>query len=373
MYSPLPLEWDKLIRSGAQRRTVVDVYADPAVSAITLSDIPVEDWQVTVDRNSDIRRTATVKIVDEDLTAELIREKSSLDPYGSEIHIKTGFRLDDGSFTYVPLGVFQIEDLDWNQDEIGVSLHLNDRSRSLQRSLYGLPFDAAGKDAVALIQDILQDLLPYVSFVSSIAPANNIRLPGGTSYRNGRLAAIQDIAQALGAEFFFDTDGVARLVPVPFIDTTVYDSDYDWLVNTGTDGVLVSYTRQISRRDTFNRIHVLGAPATKEVPQPYALAADDNPGSPTYQHGRFGQSDKTFERQELTTDGQCMTYALAQLRNSIGLSKSLGFNSLANPALEEGDTVLVEYPDGTQELHLVDGKTEDQTGGMKISTRTRFS
>lgn len=364
MYSPLSQTWDSKVRSNAAIIARADLYADPSSDIVTLADLPLSSWKISVDRNSSIRRTAQVTIMDEEILAEVIAGRSGLQPYGSEIRMNVGFEND-----LIPVGIFQVEDLSWDESETTLSISLFDRGQALQRSSYGLELDASGKQALAFIQETVNDLLPYVAFIESVD--NNIRFPGGTTYRSGRLQAVQEAAQALGAEFYFDVNGSAVVTPIPFVDALVHESDYNWLVNTGEDGVLISYNRKITRKDTYNKIHVMGAPATQTSPQPYGFASDDNPASPTYYGGPFGKADQRIERQELTTDSQCRTYALAQLRNATGLSRNISLDSLCNPALDAGDVIRVDFPDGTFELHMVDRVDFDQTGKMSIDTRAR--
>jgi hypothetical protein len=371
MYSPLPDEWDNLIRSGVQRRAVVDIYGDPSVDTANLSDIAISSFSVTVDRRSSTRRAAQVTIVNEDLLDELIAGGSSLEPYGSEVRLRVGFVKPDGNDVLIPVGRFQIEELTWDADEASIEMSLFDRSQILNRSSFGVHIDASGKQANDFIQDVVSDLVPYAAFIDEVPDGNLIRLPGGTTYRAGMLAAVEEAAKAMAAEFYFDVNGSAKIIPVPYLDTLTFESEYDWKVDAGETGVLISYNRKISRRDTYNKIHVYGAPAQQNVKQPYGFAVDDNPASPTYYGGRFGKADKRIERQELTSDGQCRTFALSELRNSIGLSKSLSLSGLSNPALDAGDTIRVEYPSGLFELHLIDSLTFDHTGAMQIETRVR--
>lgn len=369
MYSPLVSSWDALIRSGAQRRTTADVYENPTVLVAALANVPIESFSIKIDRKSGIRRTADIKIVDPDILGEMTRPGSSLEPYGTEVRLNTGLKLPGGSYSMIPAGVFQIEDLKWDQDESSLTISLFDRSKALDRSQYGVPLDASGKLASEFIQDTITDLLPYVQVVFDAT--SDVRFPGGTTFRAGRMQAVADAAEAMGCEAFFDVNGTARVVAIPFIDTTVSSSQYDWLVNAGEDGVLISYSRAITRKDTFNKIHVWGAPPAESTPQPYGFAVDDNPSSATYYGGRFGKADLRIERQELTSNGQCASYAIAQLRNSTGLAKSISLESLSNPALDAGDTILVRYPDGTEELHLVDGLTFTESGAMSVDTRVQ--
>lgn len=369
MYSPLPDDWEDLIVTGFTPKAVMDVIPDPFTGQITLEDIPIEKWSLTVDRRSDIRRTANATIVDADLLTALKAGTSGLEPYGTEVRIRIGYSRPDGSSAFVMAGYFQIEELEWNEDETAFSMVLNDRGKSLQRSSFGIPLDASGKLITTFINDILYEAIPYAQLVID-DEIEDIRLPGGTSYRSGILSSALEAAQALGADFFFDSDGVARLVPVPYIDTINGPGNEDWTITSGETGVMVSYQRKVSRDGSFNKVHVYGAPKNGDTPQPYASAQDDNPASPTYYGGRFGKADVRIERQELTSEGQCLEYARAYLRNSIGLSKSIELKSLMNPALDVGDIILVTYPDATNEFHLVDKITMDQSGGMSISTRS---
>lgn len=370
MYSPLPDDWEALIRSGAERKALADVFADPSTGHVTIGDIEIEEFSVTIDRRSDIRRTASVKIQNFDLLQELKSGTSSLQPYGSEVRIRTGFHRADGTDALITAGLFQIEELDWDQDEESFTVTLNDRSKGLARTNFGTTLDASGKNIFTFINDLVFDSLPWAQLVID-DDVLDLTLPGGTSYRGGKLAAIKAATESIGAEFFFDADGIARVSLIPAIDPLLGPGGEDWSVDTGENGVLVSYARKLSRKDTYNKIHVYGAPPKDKEPQPYAFAVDDDPSSPTYYNGRFGKADLSIERQELTSSGQCKEYAASYLKNSIGLSKSIDLRELGNPAIDAGDIVLVTFVDGSQEFHLVDTSRFDQTGGQDISTRVQ--
>lgn len=366
MYSPLPDDWENSIRTGAKPILRADLYANPTVSVVTLSDLPVSEYQVLIDRNSAIRRSAQLTITSEELVGEIIDGNSSLQPYGAEIRLYIGYDVDE----LIPVGVFQIEELSWDEAEATIQVSLFDRSQGLQRTSYGLHMDASGKQALVFIEEQISGNLPYVAVLNNTG-TQDIRFPGGTTYRSGVLQAIQEAANTFGAEVFFDVNGDAVINDTPYVDELTSNAQYDWLVDTGSTGVLISYSRKLTKKDTFNKIHVFGAPATNTTPQPYGFALDDTPGSPTYYGGPFGKADLRVERQELTTDGQCTTFALAQLRNSRGLSKSLDFTSLWNPALDAGDVLRVDYPNGIVELHLVDSIRYDESGAMSIETRAQ--
>lgn len=368
MYSPLNANWDTLVRSGAKRISRLDFIANPAIGFVTVANVPISEWSGTVDRRADIRRTASASVTDFDLLSRF-KDTSSFRPFSAEVVIKHGF-LHRGQEILVPFGRFKIEDFDWTEDETSFSMKLNDRSKALSRTSYGTTLDASGQELYTFINDTVFEALPYVQLVIDSA-VPNIRLPGGTTYRAGKLAAIQDACSAVGAEFYFDTNGVARVTLVPFIDTVNGPGPADWTIEGGSIGVLVKYKRSQSRASAFNKIHVYGAPPNGTTPQPYAFAQDDVPSSPTFFGGPFGKAETSVTRQELTSAGQCQEYAVSFLRNSIGLAKSIDLSSLGNHALQEGDIVLVTFQDASEEYHLVDGYSCGSDGTMSISTRAK--
>lgn len=371
MYQNLPAQWDEYIRSGLQRISTIDIVGNPFTGIVNVPDIPTDKWAVSVSRRSDIRRTGRVTVTDAALLSRLIDPATSLRPFSAEIRIKSGFVVR-GLPEMIPLGVFRIEDLNWSEDESSFEMSLNDRSKTIARTSFGVQIDASGKLLYTFLNDMVLSELPYVQLV--IDPAvQNFRFPGGTTYRSGKLSAVHEACEAAGAEFYFDADGVGRVVPVPYLNSVIGPGAEDWRVDTGESGVLVKYSRSFSRTDAYNKIHVYGAVGDTKVAQPYASAQDDDPSSPTYFGGPFGRAEIRVERQELTNAGQCTEYARAYLRNSAGLAKSISVTTLGNHALQEGDTILAAYPDGAEEYHLVDGFDVDQTGSMRIVTRTRGS
>ena len=57
---------------------------------------------------------------------------------------------------------------------------------------------------------------------------------------------------------------------------------------------------------------------------------------------------------EVTTAAQALTTAQALLKLRLKQNRSLEIQAAPNPALEAGDTIRVLFPDGRDELHLID-------------------
>lgn len=371
MYSPLSDNWDLAIRSGNPRITIADLYYDPSSSDPVITDLPVVDYSIKVDRRAANRRTGSCTIASEELLNELRTAPgvSPLEPYGSEIRIRSGVVHADGSTELVPIGVFSIETLGWSESDSEMDFELFDRSRIFERAQFRIPFPAGGWSSIDLINYLFETIAPWI-VVNIDADVEDIILPGGNSYTGPVLTVLHDLTEAVGAEFYFNTAGEAVIRNVPFVDQSTTASMADWEVDTGASGVLIEANHSITRTDTVNIVHVYGA-ASEGSALPWASAADDDPASPTYYAGPFGRADLSIEKQELTTSAQCLSAAQAILFNSKGLPTSIALEALSNPALEEGDIIVVRFEDDSEEVHLVDGMTLDPSGSMPINTRSQ--
>lgn len=375
MYSPLSDQWDAAIRSSGAKLSSLSLYYGGATPIRT--DIPIESFSITEDRRSSIRRSGTVVVADPDFLAELKSDTSAFEPYGSEIGLSLGVVHRDSTTESVPMGVFKIESLRWDEGDIAVELDLKDRSASLQR--LGPPLTQA-LPFFGPIQDYVTDILAFyfpsytVSFDPSLSATQ--AFPGGTTYDSDLLDIIDNAAALLGAEAYFDRDGVLQFVPVPFVPESLPPGTQDWNVDAADNGVLITASRALSRADTYNNIWVRGGPAASSTPglfseQVFGFAADFNAASPTYIYGPFGFCSLLIEKQEITTTADANAYAETVLNNSLGLSKTLEIGNVMNPALDAGDTIQVVYPDGSTEYHLVDSVSFSHSWSSSIQTRTQ--
>lgn len=371
MYSPLSSQWDAQIRVSGSRVVRADLYEFGALEPL-IESLPVTDISVTTDRRAVHRRTGSLTIVDEELLQSFKESRNSnlFSPFGQEIIIYSGVIHSDSSEELVPLGVFQIDGFEWSDDDAEMEMQLVDRSKILQRREFLFPYSPNGGSAKLAIQTLIGEALPWVNFTIS-SDLDDVTLPGGVSYSGDYLDAIRALSDTLGAEFFFDTAGVARVEPSPYVPTSMLDSEAVWSINSGDLGVLISTEETLGRNETYNEVIVLGVSTAAGVDQPYAVVRDENTTSRTYYGGPFGRSTLRIQRQELTTSEQCIVVATSTLQNSLGLSNTLSLRNIANPALEEGDIVLIEHHDGRSELHLIDSISFDISGSSSITTRSR--
>lgn len=372
MYSPLHVAWDYAIRMGAPRVTYADFYYPNTAESPTISNIPIESFNLSVDRRGDIRRTCELTIVSEDLLLELKKATtggSSIEPYGGEIRLRHGVIISDTlEESTVPLGVFHIEKMTYEDPGARMNFELVDRSMILKRKLYGFPRNAGGQDKVAVVMHPVTNEMPYVTQIVDPAVVTS-KIPGGVMHRGDMLTIVHETAESLAAEFFFDQNGNACLSPAAKLDAT-FNGIPDWEVDAGEEGVLVKAGVSVNRGDTYNRVLVIGVNPSEGVAAVYADVQDNDPSSSTYYYGPFGQADKWIDDNTMTTYAACLARANQELANHKGLSRTLDLVCLGNPALDVGDIIRVTYLDGTRAFYLVDSYNLDHAGTMRINTRT---
>jgi len=334
-----------------------------------MEDIPIKEGSLTIDRAADIRRAGSLTIAKDDLNI------SQFDPMGIEFAIRSGFRYSDDTEELVPLGWFRIEDSGY-EDGVNKEVKLNfyDRGKALQdiqtladRDRSGLTCEAA----VNLYVNYTYDILGYRPTVTYGDDLDELKkLPGGSIVSGTHLDAMNQIAQTMNAEWFFDPDGQITFQSMPSITVDTLDSEAVWTVDSGEGGVLVSANRVISRTNTINHIGVFGA-TSESGNRVWVQLVDSDPNSPTGFFSKFGRRSIRLENDTITSNLVALQVAQQQLKNLSGLSRSVSLTSIWNPALSEGDIILVEYLTSDPELHLVESIALDLVQGeMSLTTRT---
>lgn len=364
------------------RKTVVDIYYG---TQLLIPNLPIVDGHITVDRKSDVRRSGSITIGDPDLFPTL-NNSTGLEPYGIELIVKTGFVFSD-SEELVPLGVFIIDSVSGTESEgLFPTVNFFDRAKRVQETSTLVTDGGPQSFGGSTVQEALDTTLRYpapgwpdnslwVVVVDPELPL--VTIPGG--FLDGdtdRWQLAVDLANAIGGEAYFDVLGTAQVKAPPFIGPTTTVGEAVWSVKAdigdGT-GNMIDADRTLGRDGVYNSVLMLGSTPNDNSPQPYGHAFDSDPQSKTFYGGLFGRKTLRMKNTALTSDAQCLSAAKAQLRNVLGLAKNLNLKSLCNPALTEGDIILVTYPDTTTELHLVDGfdiPFGSDVGSMSIKTRT---
>jgi hypothetical protein len=115
--------------------------------------------------------------------------------------------------------------------------------------------------------------------------------------------------------------------------------DAVWHFSEGSSGDITNVKRTTADDGYPNVVRVIGTnPGVAGVA---GIARDEDPGSPTYYKGNYGERVKTFRSEIVTNNEQATALARYYLQRELGPQDIVTFDALPNPAMQEGDTVYI--------------------------------
>lgn len=323
----------------------------------------VSDGTVTLDGQASIRGRCDLTVRDLDLIPS--GPGDLLSPYGNEVKVERGIRYLDGTEELVPLGVYRIEDaeVDDTGGDLPISIPAYDRSKRISDAKFEEPYEiASGTNFATAIEDTIK--LTYPDVVSSLAETELTTPPIRAEEGEDRWEFCRGLAKAIGMELYFNGEG--ELVLAPYVTGEVVAT-----LAEGPGGVLKGVRRRMTRENARNKIIATGENTGNAAPV-RAEALDDNPASPTYYYGDFGQVPDWYTSPHIAADEQAQDAAEAVLAKRLGVTQSVDFRSLVNPALEPGDTVrITRERAGVDEDHVLDQVVIALTAEGEMSGQTR--
>lgn len=242
----------------------------------------------------------------------------------------------------VPLGVFVISEVgvDDSGAEVKISVEGDDRSLLVTQNRWTAPFQiAAGTNVVTAIRSILESRYDRVTLIATDTTATVGAAVLGQETGNDPWADARAIATAAGMDLYFNGEGNAVLEPIPAADDlTAVVSFAEGEVST-----LLSAARKMNRRTTYSGVVVTGEGTSTSTPV-RAEVWDDDPASPTYRFGPFGQVPFFYSSSLVTSAAQAQAVAEGLLRKVTGLAESLEWQALVDPSIGPGDVVAVSAP-----------------------------
>lgn len=336
-----------------------------AAGKVVASQVPISDGSVVQDRTQWARRTCSVTFPDYTLMPALATDL--LAPYGNEARIWRGIIGPDGSNIMVCQGTYGIQSVSLDYVNGGVKITGIDRGRRVSDARFPFARAFGAASVVGLLQTLLHEASPYSAVQPTPAVVDSTT--GPASWETDRDQACITLAASIGCECYAEPYGDFVIAPIP--------SPYAlpvWGV-TSTQA-LVEPTRTLARTGVYNSVVASG---TSIPPAVSSLAADGfnpaasdfQPSSPTYINGPFGASTTFYSSPFITSVYGADTAAQGILRDNLGLTRSVSFNTVVHPALEAGDVVSVDFGGGLIEYHLLDRITLPMgPGPMQCSTRT---
>lgn len=359
--------FDAAIRSCQTVSVVADLLLD---GVVVFSGLPVVGGGIEVDGTAAVRRRCNLTVVD--ATGEITPNDPTdpLSPYGREIQIRRGVRFPDGTTEHIALGVFRMSTVAVNDSGSDRKITVTgfDRSRSVSRARFEAPYSvAAGTNYGTAIYDLIVSRLPDVvaSFVSTSRTTPLLVFDQGAD----PWATAQEMATSIGAELFFNPDGICVL-KFPVDPTT---QAIDWEYAEGDDATVLSIDNTLSDEPGYNGVVVDGEPP--DAPPVHAVVYDSNPLSPTYYLGAYGKVPRFYRSQFITTLAQAEDVANAMLLAERGGTEQLKFTCIPHPAHEVDDLVHVVDPlIGVDDNYVLESFTMPlDLGVMSATTRKRRS
>ena len=361
-------------RAAVRQSHTVVVSAAAYFDDSLVADLFPTGGRVSIDSRRAVRRTLSLDLVDADgsLVPGPGGTTGVLSPFGTEVKVFRGVRYTDGTEETVPLGVFVITGVDVSEDSGGrvIKVAGSDRSIRIQRARFTDPYQIASGTAVeTAIADLLRSRWAdvQVDFPATGATVGARVLGAGADSDPWRAAV--DIAGAAGFDLAFDADGVVRMRAIP--DPTATDADETY--TDGADAVLLDVARGFDTSTSYNGI--IASSEASDVDSPVrAEAWDDDPDSPTYRYGAFGQVPKFYVSSFIRSADQAATAAAAQLQRELGRAEAVEWSQIVNPAHDVLDVVRLSRPALALDAMLLVDRLDvplDARGQMKAVARVR--
>lgn len=359
-------------RSG-KRRTVVDLYYD---NYPILTDVPIISGTIKVDRTARCRRSGTLQLADPQLFPSVLRT-TGISPYGVEARVRSGVRFPNNTEELVPLGTFIVYSTKAELESGYVpTIELFDRAqRVYETSSWAVGdtgFNFGGKHVTEAIEQLVMYAAPYwpapiwtFDVNPLVTPKDRYVPPGAYAGDTDRWKMVQDLSLSIDAETYFDMEGTCKVAPIKYLPFWWAVQDVEW-----TASALVSAAVGITRENTYNSVIVVGSSKDSDSLPPFYVAYDDDGRSPTYWNGYFGKKTYRHEDQTLTTLEECSAVALSKLATLCGLSQTISFDCIQNPALDAGDIINVPLNGEDNVLMVESISLPLHTGIMSVDTRS---
>lgn len=382
---PVSDRFKAAVRQSHRRVSRVDVLVNSEVvgSIGTLPDGTeyggVIGGQVEIERTTVRRRLSGLVVIDPDaLLTRTVTEGGIewLTPWGNEIRVWRGIDYQDGSEPeMVPLGTFQLWDLDESFPEVAVTAY--DRAHVINSFRFTTPFHIERDLPLHLaVRRVIETRWPGVPLVYNFAetpyttPAIMLEEQDEPWTR-----ASKRLAAAGGMDLHFGPMGdvVMTQEPTEANQFVAVERFFE-----GTDSVrLPGTSRTRSAAQRYNGV-IVTAENTDNVtgtnpPGPIrAEVWDMNPASPTYAEGRFGRRPRWYANPWARTADQCRSSGQAVLRSELGATDGYRLRIVPMGYLDAGD--LIEFGAGTGDIitasQMLDKATIPLAGGeMSIDTR----
>lgn len=336
-----------------------------------LITLDIGGGSVDVSVSKTTRRTCVVNLVTSRESNNLVPDTDFdyLTPFGNELRLFRGVEFADGTREYVPLGVFVILEVSIEDENEGVSISIRgeDRGAIVSRNKWTKAYQMVSGSLESSIAALLQD---RYSDVQTNFPTTNVTIQQvilGAEKSNDPWKDAINICELGGYDLYFDVNGIATMRQFPSLD----GSPVVALFQEGQGNIITSVSRDISSRDTYNGV-IYTIEGSNIVTPLKVEVWDEDPASPTYRYGVFGQAPTFVTSSVLATQAEAVQAASLLLYKYIGAQENIRFSSLVDPTLDVNDVIYIQS-DGAKvdRLAIIDSLEIPLTIDGQMSTKTR--
>lgn len=318
--------------------SVVDIYQG---TDLVQAAVPLVGGKVKCDRDAKIRWTADVSLAYADW------QKLDIDPTRAQFKIYRGIS-SIGKTEMVQLGTYRLDD--FSREQRGeISLSGSGFETFVSSAKFLQPRTPPyGSGTIATVGQLVNEAIPGGTLVRAQNTTDK-RITATAPWARERLDAVKALADSINAELYADNTGQFTLRDKPSLTKQVPVAVF----KSGPNGVLLSVKESTSSDNTYNAVSVSSTSSDASVAPFWAWAYDNNPTSPTYFYGPFGQRPRFYSSQFFTSNAQCLATAQQMLLEQLAPVTTMSFNSPVMCWLEAGDVVSVERQDGTMANYML--------------------
>lgn len=333
-------------------------------------DLDIESGSVSVSTRSAVRRTCDVTLSVDRFDNGLVPSSAFdlLTPFGNELRLYRGVQFADGSRELVPLGVFVITEVQVEEAADGITIQVSgvDRSIKVSRNVWLGPYQVSAGSLTSALTELLQNRWPAIELAFDSVAVNIQQQVFGQQGGSDPWKDAVALAEVAGFDLFFDVLGRCVLRALPEVSAASVAATY-----TDND-VLLSVSRTDSTSETYNGI--VYVVESSWLLTPFRVEVwDDDPASPTYRFGSFGQVPKIISQSAVTDLNAAGTAAAALLSQSLGMTQAVSWTTIVDAALDVNDVVQVTTEGSKVNRILIIDELRiplEPTDSMSASART---
>lgn len=311
------------------------------------------DGSVTNDRGQPVQGQARLTFLDVTGTGA---GKELLDPItANEIQLYRGIKIDNpllppyknvlSDWEAIKLGWFTVSDCQITRygDALVYEVTAQDRGWRLDNNPWRIAYvqdPATVTTAVAMIKAIVSDRAKGFTPTFDVLTASTYVPPTVMNWDRTTppwSGAVQTLATSAQLEVFFDWRGVCVIRdvvdPLNAVPVALYSKTSEVLLQPPS--------RAIPGNEIYNGVVVRGTAGWLLFPI-VGEAWDEDPASPTWRLGQFGERPKNIDNAMVSTDAAANAIAATEYGKIKGVWEDLSFSVMPNASLEVGDVIRID-------------------------------